>query len=207
MKNKRCSFKEKGQILLEVVVTLLVAMVIIGSIVSLVNKSNQRATLSRQSEQATRLAQEGMEIVRNIKGDTSNGLVRVGDNAVAGVPCGLIGPPTYCSFNDLYSTTQGTINAFLTNHGYSAGSSCPASPSAWCLVNTQPDGEKALSNIFNRSIEIWDDPPIGSPICGDIPSDPTLNSGPQAIKRVTVTVSWDSPIGHQERKVVSCLGL
>ncbi len=176
---------DKGQTLIEVVITLGIALIIITSIMVLVNASNRRATIARQSTQASKLAQEGMEIVRNIR-DVDN------DQAVQeGLTCTAASP---CSWSDLYGDPVNTFSARLEKP--STGD-CSISES-WCLVS----GIETVLNIFTRTVQISDDNISGeSVICADSPTP--LES--ENIKRVTVNVSWESPIGDQEREVVSCL--
>lgn len=63
---------EKGQTLIEVVITLGIALIIITSILVLVNASNRRATIARQATQASKLAQDTVTVTRLIFSD-SNG--------------------------------------------------------------------------------------------------------------------------------------
>src|SRR4030042_5414136 len=87
--------KAKGQTMIEAVVAIGVALVLITSVVALINASNRRTTLTRQANQASKLAQEGMEIVRNIR-DRKGLTVRVGSKA--GVACTTAVP---CSWDEL----------------------------------------------------------------------------------------------------------
>ncbi|MEX0621600.1 MAG: hypothetical protein WD187_01200 [Candidatus Woykebacteria bacterium] len=184
---------EKGQTLIEAVVTLGVALVIIGSIVSLVNASNRRATLSRQATQASKLSQEGMEIVRNIRDVGNDQAVRV-DNT------GTCSDASPCSWGDLYGNKQFTFTAYLQEPG-SAG--CPIMES-WCLSSV---GEPPLLTIFTRQVEISDDEFTDSDgdtnICAEAVGGTSLGS--DEIKRVTVAVGWDSPVGNQTRRNISCI--
>jgi len=190
-------FTQNGQTLLEVVVTIGVAMVIIGSLIALMNASNRRSTLARQATQASKLAQEGMEIVRNTRDVNAEtpGAVRTGDatNFDTGDLCNTV--PNFCSFDDLYSGGQDTFTVFLLD---GADPSCGVA--SWCLVQTQPASEQNLLGIFDRSVTISDeDIPSLSRICSDLDLPDTRT------KRVVVSVTWDSPIGSQERNATTCL--
>lgn len=177
----------KGQTLLEVVVTVGVALVIIGSLITLMNSINRRSNIARQANQASKLAQEGMEIVRNIRDINAPGAVQ--SDELSG-PDGACVLPFYCSFGDIYYEIagNGTDTVFLQNCG--AGGS-------WCLVGTT---EPLLLDIFTRSVIISDDPdPTSEFICSSADLDSTQT------KRITVRVEWESPSGHQTRTATTCL--
>jgi len=186
--SKESYFKSnRGQSIIEVVVAIGIAVVIIGSLVTLANAGSRRATLARQANQASSLAQEGMEIVRNIRDSDALGAVRVG--LKSGILCSSLGP-TFCNWSDLYTSRQTSVIAYL--------SSCVEN----CLIST---AEPAIQGVFNREVTIED----GAAGVASCPPD-LLNPGNpildwQSSKKVTVRVTWNSPIGSQERKVVSCL--
>ncbi len=177
--------KVQGQTLIEVVITLGVALVIITSILVLVNASNRRATIARQSTQASKLAQEGMEIVRNIR-DEGLDTVYVGCST------------TPCTWNDLYSLSIVTVPACI----YLDTAPDPDQWNLYPSADSKCDDEKDIEGLFERKVIISDDdiPPPG-------PSQICTNSGLdyKAVKRINVIVTWESPIGNQEREVVSCL--
>ncbi len=179
--------KEKGQTLIEAVITLGIALVIITAVVTLANASNRRATLARQATQASKLAQEGMEIVRHIR-DSGQSTIQVGPG------CSVASP---CTWSDLYSQNQldPTTGHLFFNTG----------TNQWELRGI---AEPLLLTLFTRTVEIYDNK-IGTDvqICAN-PEDLVLATPDlelQDIKRVSVTVTWTSPIGAQEREVVSCL--
>lgn len=180
--------EQKGQTLIEAIVTIAIAFVIIGSIVALVNASNRRATLARQATQASKLAQEGMEIVRNIRD--------VGNNQAVQVGC-LPGPT--CSWSDLYENPVNTFSGRLQKPNTG---DCAGITDSWCLVS----GMETVLTMFTRTVEVSDDlieVGVHDYICANPDTVDPLES--ENIKRVTVTVSWNSPIGAQSRTAVSCL--
>ena len=187
-------FRDKGQTLIEAIVTIGVALVIIASIVSLVNASNRRSTNARQATQASKLAQEGLEIVRNIRDVNAAGVVRVGDNASGA--CTAADP---CSWSELYDADQtDPVEACLSF----------ASPSWYLRPTGNPSCETTaadLFGVFSREVIIEDDLIDTN---GDGTPD-AICSGLQLplgqIKRVTVYVTWNSPVGAQERNAVTCL--
>lgn len=188
---------EKGQTLIEAVVTLGVALVIIGSIVALANASNRRATLARQSTQASKLAEEGMEIIRNIRDVNYEEAVFVGGT------CSDLDP---CSWSDLYGEEIGVfspVNAKLLE----VDTGDCGNDESWCL-GVQDPGDPAddeiLLGFYHRSVEVSDQSTVpGGDICATPDSGDSLDF--TDIKRITVTVTWRSPIGNQKRTVVSCL--
>jgi Tfp pilus assembly protein PilV len=196
---KTSSDNQSGQTLLEAVVTLAVALVIIGSVVTLVNSSNRRSNISRQATQASKLAQEGMEIVRNIRDVNDPHAVQVGSKAGPS-PCNSGDP---CSWSELYEVSQADpTNACLSYNG---------AAQQWRLL---PAGNAACESIpiaggaFSREISFadniaidTDDPPDG--IADAICADSAFTEADT--KRITVRVSWDSPTGPNARTVVSCL--
>jgi len=180
--NKKIKSGEAGQTLIELVIAIGLAVVLVGALLNLSSSSNQRAALTRQANQATRLTQEGMELVRNIRNV----------NAVAVRPFGWI------SFSELYnSDLVGDIPFYLRPPG--PNPACIASES-WCLNAAVGSEDILVDNLtFSRTIFIADDtiPPISE--CNSI-SGATFTES----KQVRVLVEWDSPIGPQERTVVSC---
>jgi hypothetical protein len=189
--------KSRGQTLIEAVATVGIALVVITSIVALVNASNRRATLARQSNQASKLAQEGMEIVRNIRDVNGDELVRAGtstDNPICS------SGPDYCRWSGLYTVLQGSQLAYLEFD-------CNGEEE-WCLLDPSPDivppstsEESSLLDIFTRVVRIEDNEISATEnyVCSE------LQLPGQDVKRVTLTVSWQSPIGAQKREVTSCI--
>jgi len=185
-KNSGC---ESGQTLIEVVAALGVAVVVISSILGLITASNRKATLARQDSEATKLVQEGLEIVRNTR-DT-NAVIKAGYENDGGGPVSCVTAPTPCTFNALYTYTQGTFYAHLDNSGQEILDNPPSAT----------DNEaQLLGGVFRREIIISDDP-IGNP--SSICLDSSLTAA--QVKRVTVEVDWGSPSGTQTKKATTCL--
>ena len=188
---------------MEVVVTIGVAMIIIGSLVTLMNASNRRSTLARQATQASKLAQEGMEIVRNIRDVGAASVVRDVGTSTANPGC-TAGVPSYCSFGDLYTANQ--------NDPTPACLSLDAVTNQWRLLQTTDLAcEGTLLGIFTREVRIEDNG-IDVDGSGVIDADEGVcaKGGVVALtwgkaKRVTVIVGWNSPIGLQERSATTCL--
>lgn len=187
-----------GQTMIEVLVAIAVAVVIIGSLVTLINASTRRATLARQATQASKLAQEGMEIVRNIRDNDIPGAIRIGINSL-GLSCNTY-PAVSCQFSFLYNNTQGNRTGHLSNP-----TSCGIG--SWCLIEGGSETISLDTASFTRTVEVsdtlfydTDGNGTADAICSGISGGTASN-----VKRITVRVGWESPIGHQERTVVSCL--
>lgn len=181
---------KKGQSLIEVLITVGIGVVIISSLVSLANFSTRRATGSRQANEASKLSQEGQEIMRHIRDAAIPGAVRIsGCNP--------------CSWNDLYNHVLGDSSvpyklAFGTAEG--------CVPFEWCLVDSNMSENGLLDGVFRREVYIKDNLLDDGSICGD--SDPSNPKGTSDIKRIHVRVYWGSSIGatgEQYRETVSCL--
>jgi len=172
----------RGQTLLEVLIILSVVLVIITSILGLINASTRKATLARQTSEATKLVQEGLEIVRNIR-DVDSAVVKVGEEAPSR-PCNVF---PYCTWAALYSKPQGDRLAHLSG-GILVND--PSSPNNFETVS--------LGSDYRRTITISDNP-SGGQICSD------SGLGYDKVKRVTVTVEWDNPSGTQSKEAIECL--
>ncbi len=169
-------FKARGQTLIEAVVTLGVVVVIVGALVVLVIANGRRSNLSKQSDQATKIAQQGIELIRGIKQTTGSPNVYVGTKGSgAGTPCN-----SGCIFKDLYDRAQTSISACISTDGLNL-----LTPPLGCETTS-------ILNLFTRSVTIED----GVAPCA---SDFAIS------KRVTVMVMWTSTIGPETRKVQTCL--
>ena len=129
---KKCLFNnEAGQTLLELIIVMAISVIIIGALVFATVSSLRNAQFSKNQAQATKLAQEGIEIVRSGR-DMNKDITgfTIGGNSVtswrgddSGCPgnsssiwcnqistnCGdsSAASPTYCYFN---VTNQGVLN-------------------------------------------------------------------------------------------------
>ena len=175
---------QKGQTLIEAVIAMAIALVLISSVLTLVNRSNSRATNARQSTQASKLAQEGLEIVRHIRDNDYDGSL-TGFGAVCGGST---------RWSDLYDCTVGDLSAGLDPCLITV-SGIPTT--TWCLVLNTAETITLDSATFTRNAQIVDNL---SPICSDLSGVTSADT-----KRVIVTVTWQSPVGLQERNVISCL--
>ena len=185
---KSNSARQKGQTLIELLIAIAIGAILTGSLVALGSSSTRRASASRQSNEATKLSQEGAEILRHIRDANEPGAVQVG------------GCPSPCSWNDLYALAPFGNSSTSYRIVLNGVGGCPTLE--WCLLSGTETG--LLDGVFSREINIRDNAQGGPPptICGD--SGP-IPKGPEDIKRVHIIVSWSSPIGVQERETISCL--
>ena len=175
---------QKGQTLIEAVIALAIALVLISSVLTLVNRSNSRATNARQATQASKLAQEGMEIIRHIRDNDYDGSL-TGFGAVCGGST---------QWHDLYGCTVGNLDAGLRPCSINvSGTPTPT----WCLVLNTAETVTLDSAAFTRGVQIVDNL---SPICSSLSGVTSADT-----KRILINVSWQSPIGAQDRRVTSCL--
>jgi type II secretory pathway pseudopilin PulG len=67
MKRRFNPFSFRGQTMIEVLIAVAVAVMILVAIVTLLNASNRRTVLARQSTNASKVAQETLEVIRNVR--------------------------------------------------------------------------------------------------------------------------------------------
>ncbi|OGY25440.1 MAG: hypothetical protein A2864_01410 [Candidatus Woykebacteria bacterium RIFCSPHIGHO2_01_FULL_39_12] len=182
-------FGKSGQTLLEVVVTIGISSIIILSIVALGITVQRNATFARTSTQASKLAEEGVELVRSIRDQ---------EGSVTGC-----GGPGCAVWTDLYNIKFGTGQTFALN---------PASPPTLVLSAVPESINLTGFTGFSRIVRIRDcvDPSnpanINTATC-DFRSL-IADGGKQDYqewKEVTVTVSWTDSRGLHEAKQITVL--
>ena len=191
-------FSNKGQTLIEVIAALAVGTIIITALLSLAARSNRNANFARTSAQATKLAQQGLEIIRNIDSVNAPEAIRN-----AGVFCV---PLSNCAWSDLYSIGITEPTADVHNFSLVSLATCGIG-SSWCLVYgfpTPPTIEVIDVNLgnFTREVRITDETASGPEPCNAVGSLPLTSL---ETKLVTVTVRWDDPSGAQDASVSTCI--
>lgn len=168
---------EKGQTLLEVIVVLAVGIIVIGSLVFATITSLRNAQFSRNQAAATKLAQEGIEGVRNAR-DRNNRIVGLFQQTVTWTDPGLWGATAItnaCSPNCYFVlTSSGELDAI--------GSIPPSNPLPNC-----PLAECLDNNMFKRVVILADD------------------AGSTNSKLVTVVVTWTDFAGPHESRLTTIL--
>lgn len=183
---------KKGQTLIEVIIAIAIGTLIVTAILGLATRSNRNANFARASEQASKLSQQGLEIVRNVR-DVG------GDNSIISPPIDCVGCATW---DDLYSNN---LDDLASEFGREfklipdTDASCSPTPVSWCLSGDTSTPETIIEDIqnFTRRIFIADTDGEASN-CND-----TINY--DGAKQVTVLVQWTDPVGSHEAKVTSCI--
>ena len=176
--------KESGQTLIEMLIAIAVGTLIVASILGLATRASRNANSARTAGQASKLAQQGMEIVRNIRSVDEPGYI--------------LNPPLFCltcdQWSDLYGVDfpLGSTTFVLVKPGPPGA----CGPLSWCLSDNSPGPETIVNDNqnFSRIVNIRDDG-----------TDCTSNLTYAESKEVTVRVSWTDPAGPHEINVVSCI--
>ena len=205
----------RGQTLIEVIIAIAVGTLIITAILGLATRSTRNANFSRANEQASKLAQQGLEVIRNIRDEGLDSAIKYTPNL------------SIDTWNELYLEDIGGTNDSGTNgleFKLVDPTDLSCSIGSWCLTTSTaiPEALPLGFETFTRRGFIADsptDPPVSGALgvskCNR-PSPPPLPGYPAdeandldntKIKQVTVVVSWDDPSGSHEAKVASCLAL
>ncbi len=201
---KILNFDDKGQSLIEVLIAVAVGTVIIASLLGLATRSNRNANFARASGQASKLAQQGLEIVRNIETLNETGAIKSPPLA------DLCTAATCDKWTDLYNYDLGLGNNDLRVFSLVDNVADP-SCSGWCLVDSTPPPEEITHDNFNfeRTVEISDTPrdTTGISDCHTTIPPPPVSNGFDFhdAKQVTVKVTWDDPTGSHEVSVSTCI--
>lgn len=192
---------DKGQTLIEVIAAIAIGTLVIASLLALATRSNRNANFARSSAQASKLAQQGMEIIRNIRSVDATGYVINGPLTSCGSSCRWA--DLYADLPDLIG--PGDHNFVLVDPG---DSSCPATAvppnppnQSWCIsfgTNPTPESISADLGNFTRVVKI-EDHPLNNCLTPLTP----LNFAD--IKLITVVIQWDDPAGSHETEVASKL--
>jgi len=183
-------FGKSGQTLLEVVVTIGISSIIILSIVALGITVQRNATFARTSTQASKLAEEGVELVRSIRDQ---------EGSVTGC-----GGPGCAVWTDLYS-----IKFVAAGQTFRLNTVNPPT----LVLSAVPESINLTGFTgFSRIVRIRD--------CVDPSNPANINTATcdfrsliadggkqdyQEWKEVTVTVSWTDSRGLHEAKQITVL--
>ncbi|OGY29577.1 MAG: hypothetical protein A3F35_02765 [Candidatus Woykebacteria bacterium RIFCSPHIGHO2_12_FULL_45_10] len=192
--------KQKGQTLIEVVVAIALGVVVITALVGLGARANRNANYSKISEIASKFAQEGQELVRQIRDQ---------DGKVTGIVCS----PTCDSWDDLYNTGAPGFLDQKFDFVAPGPPSCPGS--VWCLDASSDTGDPVAPGTggirVERRVFVSDD--LGVNGVGDCFLNP-LWVGPDAggleldetdVKGIRVEVTWTDPSGPHTINLQSCI--
>ena len=175
----------KGQTLIEMIIAIAIGTLVISSILALATRSNRNSNLARASSQASKLAEEGLEIIKNIK---FQGIEVIFPNPA---------PITVVNWVGFYITQDLIGDQFYHLHEPNAGPDC-SSTESWCfhIGTAVPETIDLDGQIFERVVIINDDLGNG---CNDVIIDP------HEIKQFSVVVTWTDPVGEHEQRVVTCI--
>lgn len=216
--------QQSGQGIIEIVVVLALAAILILALVALSVRSNRSSTFAKAEDQASRLAQQGIEAIEN---------VRAGENVDPGLqPLQLANDctgggstiswdqfyndpahndaPDYCNAAD-YPAAWREINPELGRVGWfhhvsfgPSNNACNTVNENWC-VHFSNDGDTysavTIGNrVFHRTVYVADTPrPAGKSDCNTTPGDFNV------IKQFSVVVSWEDSSGRHESIVTKCI--
>ena len=186
-------FSEKGQTLMELIVVISVSVIIIGALVFATIASLRNAQFSKNQAQATKLAQEGIELVR---------VGRDQNKSITNIPSANVD-----SWNGSISNPTYLIWTYQIFNGCGSGVSGTA-----CYFKLTSTGG-VLTGTLNYIISSTSFPTSGTedPL-GDgkfkrvvILSDESTNNLYQVQKNVTVIVRWTDFSGNHESRLITIL--
>ncbi len=183
---------QKGQTLIEVLVAIAIGTLVVTAILGLATRSTRNANFARTSEQATKLSQQGLEIVRNIRDVDA-------DDSID-----LFAPVS--KWSEIYNQDLIDSAAPFGTEFKLLSPDCGTTPvsASWCLSDNTalPETITNDNQNFIRRVFIADTArPGGVSDCHT--ADNNFDEGDS--KQVTVVVEWTDPVGSHEAKVVTCL--
>src|SRR3990170_8801515 len=116
---RKFSFGASGQTLIEMLIAIAVGTLIVASILGLATRASRNANSARTAGQASKLAQQGMEIIRNIRSVDEAGSIK-NFTPPCSAPCN--------TWSGLYGTD------FLgSNELKLVKPNCSGAGTSWCL--------------------------------------------------------------------------
>lgn len=178
-------FSEKGSTLLELVVVVGVSAIVIGALVFATIASLRNAQFSKNQAQATKLAQEGIELVRT---------GRDRDGAISSVPLSGSDCPALDSWRGKLSGSIWGCKIYNTCASGVAGSACyfnvsNAGALTYIVTSVEiPTGAELIPPAFTRAVILSDDAATFA-----------------SQKNVTVVVKWIDFSGAHQSKLTTIL--
>jgi hypothetical protein len=196
------SLNSKGQSIVEIVAAIAIGAILILALVALSVRSNRSADFSKIESQASRLATEGLEVVRNIQLANGTGIrysTTCGGNAVGPVNWSTLFTATVGDLDESCGTMGG--GPYGKKARIARGSAgCFSDTQASCLFIANDFGESitdpSTNRVFQRQIYVADSPPK---------SKCNTASDWNRIKQFTVVVTWSDASGAHESVTTSCL--
>jgi type II secretory pathway pseudopilin PulG len=213
---------QKGQGIIEIVVVLALAAILILALVALSVRSNRSANFSSAEDQASRLAQEGMEIIRGAKNSNSQTILL--GSGCTGASSSRMGWEAFFDEN-VEDNCDYTADGFRSiygriGHGHLVGldPTCPTTdPNPYPCINfddgvsgvesSTNDGTQIGNRNFQRAYFVADTPTAagGVSICNTNGDPDPLIGDWDDIKQFTVIVYWDDTSGRHETINTTCL--
>lgn len=175
MKNQKYSSRQRGQLLLEMILALAIGMIIATAFVTLGTFSVRNSRFSANQAVATKLAQEVMEAIITIRDQNTVGAIL--NNGSDDQWSKLYGTAMNCSTPDDPQASCADTDFILQETPCSLGS--PTTIAQRCIEkNSSGDVLSAPNDIFTRKVRIMNPP-----------------GGGLTVKDVTVFVWWTDPQG------------
>lgn len=186
--------REKGQSLLEITISIGVAIIIIMALTVITITGLRNSQFAQDQVQATKYAQDWLEQVRVIRDRDGYVYINSGSSSTptswstsGWTGCG---PVPGCSF---------TIGTFISGSPSFCSTVLPSSTALPCLYS--PTSTQPISGtVFSRTITIRD--------CNAKPPPPILDPDPKCIgkqRKVTVVVSWSDASGMHDSQLSTIL--
>lgn len=175
--------RKKGFGILEVLISGVIIIIILGALVVLARNAINNSQYVQERAQAVNLAQEGMEVVRQIR-DT-NYIDQTPTTDWRSVVCGAGNSFSFFQYDNLISTYYITYR----------------SDSRFCLVGGAPPAITIGGKSFYRKISFSSI--SGSPVL-TIPTPDVSNAGANGVV-VKVTVYWPNPSGDHKVEIEELL--
>jgi Tfp pilus assembly protein PilV len=132
---------QKGQTILEIVISLSVLALVLGGLVVVIINSLKNSQFSKNQAQATKLAQEGLETIRSMKSNENCYVVYGGTNYYW-----TTSPSTGKS--SIWSGTAGTVLSPTSKYSLNLAS---------CSLTAPTSPPQLISNTFTRTINLDQD--------------------------------------------------
>lgn len=192
MQNKK---NENGQSLLEVVIAISVGIFVVAALTFATIFSLRNANFAKNSAQATKLAQQGIEMVR---------IGRNRNATISNLPASnVVSWNGNSSSNVCTENTAVKLDSLWCYRITQSGGCNDTSTEAPCYLNVDPNSG-ALNSI--AALSLAEGIPSSNPVFNRVVllSDEPSNYTSQ--KKVTVIVSWKDATGDHESKLMTVLG-
>lgn len=198
-----------GQGLIEIIVAIAIATLLILALVSLSTRATRNSDIAKGKDQASKLAAEGMEVIRNLK---TSGIDSLRYAATAGCTGSSSGPGSEITWAGLFGNNvpDPSCSNSLGRPGYFVAPGVDGCPAEWCLRFSDSDSASAQVPVGNRTYTrtayVADTPSIlagGKSSCNVDPADNDWGG----IKQFSVVVDWTDVGGAHQIVNTNCIAL